>query len=264
MTPASWCWTRTASDRRCRSRSAIKPADAVTGKRATRRIRSRSTTMTPPSVIAPHGFSFLFIQACIAILLLVGFESVTAMGEEAKNPKKDIRRAVLLSLAIQGAVCYLFEYFARELLPQQRLHHVQRRRFRRAARRHDDASSARGLFGSASAGKAFMLVQAVTVFLALIGTTLSCINTGARVTYAMGRDEEVRPISAWCTARRSRPTRHLDAGGHLHRHRHRDGGDVPGRAQRPAPWTRHKSGTASASSRPRLRQAAQHAGASSR
>src|SRR6202035_4809630 len=47
------------------------------------------------------------------------------------------------------------------------------------------------LFGSYSAGRAFMLVQALTVFLALIGTTLSCINTGARVTYAMGRDEEV-------------------------------------------------------------------------
>ena len=36
-----------------------------------------------------------------------------------------------------------------------------------------------------------MLVEAFTVFLALIGTTLSCINTGARVTYAMGKDNEV-------------------------------------------------------------------------
>jgi amino acid transporter len=36
-----------------------------------------------------------------------------------------------------------------------------------------------------------MLIEAGTVFLALIGTTLSCMNTGARVTYAMGRDEEV-------------------------------------------------------------------------
>ena len=36
-----------------------------------------------------------------------------------------------------------------------------------------------------------MLIEAVTVFLALIGTTLSCINTGARVTYAMGKDNEV-------------------------------------------------------------------------
>ena len=47
------------------------------------------------------------------------------------------------------------------------------------------------LFGSYSAGRAFMLVQAFTVFLALIGTTLSCLSTGARVTYAMGKDEEV-------------------------------------------------------------------------
>jgi len=36
-----------------------------------------------------------------------------------------------------------------------------------------------------------MLGEAFTVFLALIGTTLSCINTGARVTYAMGKDDEV-------------------------------------------------------------------------
>jgi hypothetical protein len=64
------------------------------------------------SVIAPHGFNFIFIQAAIAILILVGFESVTAMGEEAKHPKRDIPRAVLLSLVIQGAVCYLIEYFA--------------------------------------------------------------------------------------------------------------------------------------------------------
>ena len=46
------------------------------------------------------------------------------------------------------------------------------------------------LFGQGH-GRTFMLIEAVTVFLALIGTTLSCINTGARVTYAMGKDQEV-------------------------------------------------------------------------
>ena len=40
-------------------------------------------------------------------------------------------------------------------------------------------------------GRYFMLAEAVTVFFALIGTTLACMNTGARVTYAMGKDEEV-------------------------------------------------------------------------
>ncbi|HVM61967.1 MAG TPA: APC family permease [Verrucomicrobiae bacterium] len=145
---------------------------------------------TPGSVIAPHGFNFVFIQACIAILILVGFESVTAMGEEAKNAKRDIPRAVLLSLAIQGGFCYLLEYFAANYF----LHNGY-------TLPNAGASGAplgdmmvivgTWLFGSYAAGRAFMLVQALTVFLALIGTTLSCLSTGARVTYAMGRDEEV-------------------------------------------------------------------------
>src|SRR5262249_32662487 len=62
------------------------------------------------SVVAPHNFSYVFIQACIAILILVGFESVTAMGEEAKNAKRDIPIAVILSLVIQGCFCYALEY----------------------------------------------------------------------------------------------------------------------------------------------------------
>ncbi len=142
------------------------------------------------SVVAPHGFSFMFIQACIAILILVGFESVTSMGEEARNAKRDIPRAVLLSLAIQGIACYLVEYFAANYF------------LNRGYTLADAAGSGAPLgdmmvlvgtwlFGSYSAGRAFMLVQAATVFLALIGTTLSCLSTGARVTYAMGKDEEV-------------------------------------------------------------------------
>jgi amino acid transporter len=142
------------------------------------------------SVVAPHSFNFMFIQACVAILILVGFESVTSMGEEARNAKRDIPRAVLLSLFIQGFVCYLIEYFAAGYFLNPGYKATQ------AA-----ASSApigdmmvivgTWLFGSARAGWWFMFIQAITVFLALIGTTLSCVCTGARVTYAMGRDEEV-------------------------------------------------------------------------
>jgi amino acid transporter len=145
---------------------------------------------TAKSVISPHKFSYTFIQACIAILCLVGFESVTSMGEEAKDPKRHLPWAILLSLTIQGAICYLFEYFAANYLLSSAY-----------TMGSAGASSApigdlmlitgTWLFGSAAAGKAFMLVQALTVFLALIGTTLACLNTGARVTYAMGRDQEV-------------------------------------------------------------------------
>jgi amino acid transporter len=142
------------------------------------------------SVVAPHGFSFMFIQACIAILILVGFESVTSMGEEAKNAKRDVPRAVLLSLGIQGVVCYLIEYFAANYFLN---HGYTLTNAAASGAPLGDMMVIVGtwLFGSYAAGRAFMLVQAFTVFLALIGTTLSCLSTGARVTYAMGRDEEV-------------------------------------------------------------------------
>jgi amino acid transporter len=168
-----------------------KPGDAVSGTAGDPKNPQTFNFHTSAwSVVAPHSGNYVFIQACIAILLLVGFESVTSMGEEAINPKKDIGRAVLMSLVIQGAMCYMFEYFAANYFLNSGY-----------TMSNAGASGAplgdmlvlvgTSTFGSYAAGKAFMLVEAFTVFLALVGTTLACMNTGARVTYAMGRDEEV-------------------------------------------------------------------------
>jgi amino acid transporter len=142
------------------------------------------------SVIHWHSGSYIIIQGCIAILCLVGFESVTSMGEEAKNPKSHIPKAVILSLLIQGGFCYLFEYFAANYFQSSCYTNTT------AAGSPAPIGDMMQLvgawaFGSANSGWWFMVIEAVTVFLAMIGTTLSCINTGARVTYAMGRDEEV-------------------------------------------------------------------------
>ena len=38
------------------------------------------------------------------------------------------------------------------------------------------------------------MIIAVTVAIAVFGTTLACMNTGVRLTYAMGKDEEVPAI----------------------------------------------------------------------
>ncbi len=165
----------------------MEPVDADHPKDLTPHFKFHSTASSVP---APHGFSYMFIQACIAILILVGFESVTSMGEEAKNAKRDIPRAVLLSLLIQGLVCYLVEYFAANYFLNQG-YTLADAGGSGAPLGDMMVLAGTWLFGSYSAGRAFMLVQAATVFLALIGTTLSCLSTGARVTYAMGRDDEV-------------------------------------------------------------------------
>src|SRR6202163_3379789 len=140
------------------------------------------------SVFGVHNFGWMFVQATVAILILVGFESVTAMGGEAKNPKRNVPIAVITSLLVQGAFCYLFEYFAANY-------------FLNSGYPMSTATGSSAPIGDMMImvgdalfnghGRAFMLIEAVTVFLALIGTTLSCINTGARVTYAMGKDAEV-------------------------------------------------------------------------
>ena len=140
------------------------------------------------SVVAPHKISYVFIQATVAILILVGFESVTSMGGEAKNPTKHIPIAVISSLLIQGLLCYLIEYFAANY-------------FLNSGYPMTSASGSAAPIGDMMIivgdallgqghGKYFMLAEALSVFLALIGTTLSCMNTGARVTYAMGKDDE--------------------------------------------------------------------------
>ncbi len=141
------------------------------------------------SVVSVHNFGWMFVQATIAILILVGFESVTSMGGEAKNAKRDVPIAVITSLLVQGCFCYLFEYFAANYF----LNSGYPMGFASAsAAPIGDMMIVVGdaLFG-AGHGRIFMLVEAATVFLALIGTTLSCINTGARVTYAMGKDKEL-------------------------------------------------------------------------
>ena len=141
------------------------------------------------SVIAPHKFSFMFIQATVAILILVGFESVTSMGGEAKNPTKHIPIAVIASLLIQGLVMYLFEYFAANYFLNSG--YTMQSAVSSAAPIGDMMIIVGDWLLGPGNGKYFMLTEAFTVFLALIGTTLSCMNTGARVTYAMGKDEEV-------------------------------------------------------------------------
>ena len=141
------------------------------------------------SVISVHNFNWMFIQATVAILILVGFESVTSMGGEAKNPTKHIPIAVIASLLIQGLICYLFEYFAANYFLNSGYTMAS------AATSAAPIGDMMIIVGDAllgqGHGKYFMLAEAFTVFLALIGTTLSCMNTGARVTYAMGKDAEV-------------------------------------------------------------------------
>ncbi|HYK98637.1 MAG TPA: APC family permease [Candidatus Acidoferrales bacterium] len=151
------------------------------------------------SVVLPHSFFGMLAQSTIAILILVGFESATAFGAEAKNARRDIPRAVILALVIQGLFAYVIEYFAAGFAVSDKLTGT-------AA----DGSALTGLSAAAASsapigdlirqigdtmlgglGFPIMIVVAVTVALAILGTTLSSVNTGVRITFAMAQDQEM-------------------------------------------------------------------------
>jgi amino acid transporter len=151
------------------------------------------------SVIFPHDLLNTLMQATIAILILVGFESCTAFGAEAKNARRDVPRAVIIALVIQGLFAYLIEYFAANYAISDKLTAT-------AA----DGSVVSGLEAAAASsapmgdlirlvgdsllggiGFGLSIVIALTVALAILGTTLSAMNTGVRITFAMAQDREM-------------------------------------------------------------------------
>ena len=151
------------------------------------------------SIVLPHNFTGLLFQSTIAILILVGFESSTALAAEAKNPRRDIPRGVLLSLAIQGLFAYLLEYFAANYALSNRLVSAD------GLKTGIEAAAASGApigdlaiqIGNAFLGGngfAFMMVIASTVAIAILGTTLAAMNTGVRISFAMAQDAEMPDI----------------------------------------------------------------------
>ncbi len=171
-------------------------------------------------VIRPHSVEGVLIQSTLAILILVGFESCTAFAAEAKNPKRDIPRAVLISLAIQGLLAYLLEYFAASYMVGDKLVSTV-----------TDKGVTTTVTGLAAAGASsapmgdmaillgnnvlggigfgLMISIAVTVGLAILGTTLSCLNTAVRVSYAMAQDKEMPEILNFMHGRYATPHRML-------------------------------------------------------
>ena len=149
-------------------------------------------------VIIPHSVIDMLYQSTIAILLLVGFESVTALGSEAVNPHRDIKRGVLISLLIQGGVCYLFEYFSANLaIGGASLTTAAGNGYAAAgqdAAPIGDMIKTVGNHYLGNTGQTLAILVAFTVLLALVGTALASLNTAVRITYAMSKDKEMPAV----------------------------------------------------------------------
>ena len=159
-------------------------------------------------IVKIHSFQGVFVQATIAILILVGFESCTALAAETKEPEKVIPKAIILSLVIQGLIAYLIEYFAANYMLSEKLTGTATTAATATAAAVTTTITGMTAAAASSApigdmarllgdhilpgvGFGLMMTIAVTVAIAVIGTTLSCMNTAVRVTCGMAEDREL-------------------------------------------------------------------------
>jgi amino acid transporter len=119
-------------------------------------------------------YSSLGLGVVVAIFSLVGFESCTAFGDEARNPLKAIPRAVLLSLIISGAFFVFVTY-----VEVQATHGYSQTLDQIATPLNVIAGLVHMPFLAAPLSAGAMLS-----FFAL---NLSCLNAGGRVIYVMGK-----------------------------------------------------------------------------
>jgi len=140
------------------------------------------------SVLLPHTLSGVLFQAALAMILMVGFESSTALGASAANAQRDIPRGAILALIIQGAFAYLVGYFVAGFALNVNI---------AAATSHAPIGDLALQIGNqllGGYGATLMLFIGFTMALALLGGNLTAINNGVRISFAMALDEEMPDV----------------------------------------------------------------------
>jgi putrescine importer len=124
------------------------------------------------------GISALATSTSIAVMSYLGFDAITTLSEEAKNPKLDIPRAIFFSVVIGGITMFLTGYIAMLTLP-----HWQQFQ-------NNDAWLNTTLFYVAkiTGGRWFEIFYTSGFLLAMLVFNVVATAAGSRILFGMGRD----------------------------------------------------------------------------
>jgi amino acid transporter len=136
------------------------------------------------SILLPHNLNGALFQTALAMILMVGFESSTALSSSATNAQRDVPRGAILALIIQGLFAYLIGYFAAGLALNVQINSAT------SQAPLGDLALQFGELLLSGFGTTLMVFFAFTVAIALLGGVLTAINNGVRISFAMALDEE--------------------------------------------------------------------------
>ena len=120
-----------------------------------------------------EGFGVLFAGAATLCLSFLGFDSVSTLAEEAKEPKRDVPRAIMITTIAAGVIFIGVSYLAQLAYPSNEFGNVD--------------SAALDVMGAI--GGEFLGVFFTAAYVAgAAGSALTSQASVARIIYAMGRD----------------------------------------------------------------------------
>jgi amino acid transporter len=129
------------------------------------------TAQTSLSGIGLRGMG-LAIVACI--FSLVGFESATALSGEAKNPTRNVPRAVIVSLIVTGAFMVFMAY-------------VEVAGTRHYATPFSSIGAPLNVLSQIYGVSYFKIPISIGAMVSFFSLSLSCLNAGSRIIYPMAR-----------------------------------------------------------------------------
>lgn len=146
---------------------------------------------SPSSV--PQGGD-LTVGIVLAVLSYIGFESAAALGEETKNPRRNIPRAVFGSMIVVGLFYVLMAYVGTVGYGVDRM----------VTGFANDAAPF-DTIGRHYSGPFFVVLIDLVGLLSFFGAALAIINGGARIIYTVGRDGLFPGWTAWLHPVRQNP-----------------------------------------------------------
>lgn len=124
----------------------------------------------------PHTFSFTAVAAgsSIAVLTYIGFDGISTLAEEVKDPRRNIMRATVLICLITGVLSAIEVYAGQIVWPAGKPFH--------------DMDTAYGEVAAVAGGAVLSIAVNLTLLVATMGSGAGAQLAGARLLYGMGRD----------------------------------------------------------------------------
>jgi amino acid transporter len=127
----------------------------------------------------PERFSWRFLSngASIAVLTYIGFDGISTLSEEVKDPRRNVMRAMVGTCLIIGVLSAVEVYAGQLVWP--------------ASEAYPDIDTAYVHIAGRAGGPVLFAVMSWTLVIATIGSASGAMLAGARLLYGMGRDDAI-------------------------------------------------------------------------